>query len=52
MNLEFKKITKKDEEQLFSLIDKVLKGLENPQYFIPYEQWEYESMFDESKYNS
>ena len=50
MKLEFKKITKDDKEQLFRLIDVVLNGLENPQYFIPYEQWEYDSMFDEENY--
>lgn len=50
MNLVYKKIEKKDAEQLFTLIDKVLNGLENQEYFIPYEQWELESMFDEENY--
>lgn len=50
MNLEFKKITEKDKKQLFELIDVVLGGLENPEYFIPYEQWEFDSMFDEVNY--
>lgn len=50
MKLEFKKITEKDKEQLFNLIDIVLNSLENPQYFIPYEQWELDSMFDENNY--
>lgn len=50
MNLVYKKIEEKDKEQLFKLIETVLGGLENPEYFIPYEQWEYESMFDEENY--
>jgi len=50
MNLVYKKIEEKDKEQLFKLIETVLEGLENPEYFIPYEQWEYESMFDEENY--
>ena len=45
-----KKIEEKDKEQLFKLIDTVLSGLENQEYFIPYEQWEYNSMFDEENY--
>lgn len=50
MELIYKKIETKDKEQLFKLIEIVLGGLENPEYFIPYEQWEYDSMFDEEKY--
>lgn len=50
MNLEYKKIEEKDKKQLFNLIDTVLKGLENSEYFIPYEQWEFDSMFDEKNY--
>ena len=50
MNLIYKKIEEKDKEQLFSLIETVLGGLENESYFIPYEQWEYDSMFDEKNY--
>lgn len=50
MNLIFKKIEEKDKEQLFSLIKTVLEGLENQDYFIPYEQWELDSMFDEKNY--
>ena len=50
MELVFKKIEEKDKEQLFSLIDTVLKGLPNPEWFIPYEQWEFDSMFDEVNY--
>ena len=50
MNLIYKKIEKKDNKQLFKLIDTVLNNLENPEYFIPYETWELESMFDEENY--
>lgn len=47
--LEFKKITKDYSDQLFALIDRVLADLpEN--HFIPYEQWELDSMFDEVNY--
>ncbi len=37
-NLVYKKIESKDKEQLLKLIDIVLGGLENKEYFIPYEQ--------------
>lgn len=47
--LEFKKITIKYKDQLFDLIDKVLSGIPKD-HFIPYEKWEYESMFDEENY--
>lgn len=50
MNLVYKKIEEKDKEQLFKLIDTVLGGLENQEYFIPYEKWELDSMFDEKNY--
>ena len=50
MELTYKKIEKKDSEQLFELIDVVLGGLENPEYFIPYEKWELDSMYDEVNY--
>lgn len=50
MELIYKKIESKDKEQLFKLIERVLRGLENPEHFIPYEQWEYDSMFDEENY--
>lgn len=47
--LEFKKVTKEYSDQLFALIDRVLSDLpEN--HFIPYEQWELDSMFDEVNY--
>ncbi len=50
MNLVYKKIEEKDKEQLFKLIENVLEGLDNQEYFIPYEQWELDSMFDEENY--
>ena len=50
MELIYKKIEPKDKEQLFNLIDIVLNGLEDKAYFIPYEQWELDSMFDEFNY--
>lgn len=50
MNLTYKKIEQKDKQQLFDLINIVLEGLENKEYFIPYEQWELDSMFEEKNY--
>ena len=50
MDLIYKKIEEKDKEQLFKLIDVVLKGLPDQAHFIPYEQWELDSMFDEINY--
>lgn len=49
-NLVYKKIEEKDRKQLLNLIDIVLGGLENQEYFIPYEQWEIDSIFDEKNY--
>jgi len=50
LDLQFKKVEEKDKEQLMSLINTVLSGLEDPSHFIPYEQWELDSMFDEENY--
>lgn len=50
MNLTYKKIPESDKEQVFNLIDEVLTNLENRDYFIPYEDWELNSMFDEKNY--
>lgn len=47
--LEFKKITTEYKDQLFDLIDKVLSNIPDG-HFIPYEQWELDSMFDEINY--
>jgi len=50
MELIYKKIEEKDKEQLFHLIDTVLSNLPDQSYFIPYEQRELDSMFDEVNY--
>ena len=50
MELVYKKIEEKDKEQLFKLIDIVLSGLPDQSHFIPYEQWELDSMFDSENY--
>lgn len=50
MELVYKKIEEKDKEQLFNLIDIVLNSLPDQAHFIPYEQWEFDSMFDEVNY--
>ena len=47
--LEFKKITEDYKEQLFKLVDIVLGNIPEG-HFIPYEQWEIDSMFDEVNY--
>lgn len=47
--LTYKKITKEYKDQLFKLIDIVLKNIPD-RHFIPYEQWEIESMFNEKEY--
>ena len=39
MELVYKKIEEKDKEQLFNLIDIVLKGFPYQGWFILYEQW-------------
>lgn len=46
--LEYKKIDKRDEQQVRELINIVLGGLEKKEYFIPYEEWELQKLFDES----
>lgn len=45
-NLVYKEIEKKDEKQLRELIKTVLGNLERPEFFIPYEEWELEQIFD------
>lgn len=47
-DLVFKKIEKKDEKQLRELINKVVDNLENPNFFIKFEEWELEKLYDES----
>lgn len=43
----FKKVPKQDELQLRNIINVVLGGLERPEFFIPYEEWEIKKMFEE-----
>lgn len=50
MGLIYKKVEETDKEQLLNLIDIVLKSLANPSFFIPYDQWELDNMFDEINY--
>lgn len=50
LELVYKKIVEKDKEQLFKLINIVLNGLPDQAHFIPYEQWELDSMFDDVNY--
>lgn len=50
MELVYKKVEEKDKDQLFRLIDIVLSGLPDQNHFIPYEQWELDSMFDDVNY--
>lgn len=45
-NLVYKEIEKKDEKQLRKLITTVLDNLERTEFFIPYEEWELEQIFD------
>lgn len=49
-NLVYKKVEENDKKQIFNLIEIVLNGLENKEWFIPYEQWELDSMFDDKNY--
>ncbi len=44
----YKKIPQSDEWQVRDLISKVLSGLERPEFFIPYADWELDSLFDEN----
>jgi hypothetical protein len=46
--LTYKKIPQQDEQQVRTLIDKVLSELERPEFFIPYAEWELEKLFDEN----
>lgn len=45
--LVYKKIDSKDEQQVRDLINIVLGGLEKEEYFIPFEEWELQSLFNE-----
>ena len=46
--LIYKKVECADAAQLRELIDRVLSSLERKEFFIPYEQWELDRMFDET----
>lgn len=48
MSIIYKRVPEKDKEALFALIDSVIKSLPDPSCFIPYEDWEFERMFDQS----
>lgn len=50
MELVYKKIKECDKDQLFELINVVLNGLPDQSHFIPYEQWELDSIFDDVNY--
>lgn len=48
MEFEYKEVPEKDKLAVFELIDLVISSLDDPSCFIPYEDWEYERMFDKS----
>ena len=48
-NIVYKKICKKDENQLRELINIVLRDIERPEFFIPFTEIEIANMFDKSK---
>lgn len=48
MEFIYKKVCKADEVQLRFLINSVLSSLERTEFFIPYEEWELNRLFDES----
>lgn len=50
MELKYRKVEPKDKKQLLLLIETVLSNLDDPTHFIPYENWELESMFDDVNY--
>ena len=50
MDLVYKKVVPSDREQTLRLIESVIKGLKDPDFFIPYEQWELDSLFDDKNY--
>lgn len=47
-DLIYKEIDPKDEDQVKSIISIVLGNLERPEFFIPYSDWELESLFDKN----
>lgn len=45
--LTFRPINPEEKSQVISLIDRVIGSLDNPEFFIPYEDWELEKLFDQ-----
>ena len=50
MEYTYKKIDETDKDKVFNLIDVVMKGLKSADFCVPFEQWEYDSMFDDKNY--
>ena len=48
IDITYKEIPPQDEAQVRNLISKVLGELERPEFFIPYAEWELNSLFDKS----
>lgn len=48
MEITYKEVLEKDRKSVLGLIDLVIGSLTDPSYFIPYEDWEFERMFDKS----
>lgn len=50
MEIIYRKVEKNEKEQLFTFIDDILSRIKDCNYFIPYDQWELDNMFDEENY--
>ena len=50
MEIVYRKVEKNEKEQLFTFIDDILSRIKDCNYFIPYDQWELDNMFDEENY--
>ena len=50
IELEFKVLDKNNKEQFLSLVNEVLNNLENKDFFIPYEDFEYDAMVNDKFY--
>lgn len=46
VKIVYKKIPKSDELAVKTLINVVLSSLDRKEFFIPYEKWELDSLFD------
>ena len=46
-NLVLRAIRRSDAKQVRDLVDEVLASLERAEFFVPFDDWEYESFFDE-----